>query len=111
MNSKEAQLYIEEPWPMTIIYDRYGGTYSKAPWIAFPLEFDEVPEEVHGDDVTCAQFWENYKEPFGLGCSPQIAASDLYTKLVAKALAGDGVEINYKDKYTFYGGSINPWEH
>ena len=30
-------------WPATIITTRYGGVYEAARWLAFPLEWSEIP--------------------------------------------------------------------
>ena len=52
-------------YPLTIICDRYSGTYSGGAYLAFNLDFDEIPAEVNADDVSCAGFWveeaDNYK--------------------------------------------------
>jgi hypothetical protein len=49
-------------YPVTIIYDRYGGTYSHGKWIAWNEEPQQVPEATTGDDVTCAEFWHNFQQ-------------------------------------------------
>ena len=53
-------------YPLTIICDRYSGTYSGGKYLAFNLDFDEIPLSVSGDDVSCMEFWyteeaEDYK--------------------------------------------------
>lgn len=74
-------------WPLTIISDRYHGAYSGAAYVAFPLEYHEVPEFVGGGDVEEREGWEPYRlrEPgfvCGFGSTPNRAARDLY-KLLA----------------------------
>ena len=45
-----------ELYPVTIVTDRYGGTYSKGGWLAFNLPPNELPSESDADDVTCYKF-------------------------------------------------------
>lgn len=47
---------MRDVYPVTIISDRYGDTYSGAPWPAFNLDPENVPEDVAGDDVECMMF-------------------------------------------------------
>lgn len=68
-------------WPVTIISDRYCGCYSGACWLAFPLDFDEIPEDVNGEDLLCQDFWYNYDEPVGMGGTPEDAFADLIAKM------------------------------
>ena len=48
-------------YPVTILTDRYGGTYSGGRWLAFDLPPEEIPFEVDADDVTCYKFWKHEK--------------------------------------------------
>lgn len=43
-------------YPLTIIRDRYCGSYSGGTYVAFNLESPEVPKEVFGDDCTAMRF-------------------------------------------------------
>jgi len=81
MNYKEKQDWLKEKYPCTVVMDRYSGTYSDAEFLAFPLDFNEVPEDVNGDDPECAYFWKNYKEPVGKGASALEAIDDLIVKM------------------------------
>ena len=48
------------PWdgyPITIVKDRYTGTYSEGEWIAFGLDPAAIPTEPFEDDVTAAGYW------------------------------------------------------
>lgn len=49
---------VYDIYPLTIICDRYSGTYSGGEYLAFNLDFDEIPQEVLGDDTTaiCYKF-------------------------------------------------------
>ena len=50
MTNKEKQEWLGVKYPLTIITDRYNGTYSGGGWLAFPLYCDEVPSAVDGFD-------------------------------------------------------------
>jgi hypothetical protein len=77
-------------YPITVIQDRYGGTYSEALWTAFNSEPQNVPTGPFQDDVTCMNFWEDYDEGklniiIGKGRTADQAAKDLEEKvLIAK---------------------------
>ena len=81
MTNKEKELWLKVKYPITIIRDRYEGTYSGALWLVFPVDYNEIPEGVDGDDVECAEFWESYKEPVGKGTYPNDALADLLEKM------------------------------
>lgn len=49
--------------------------------LAFPLDFDEIPEDVNGEDLPCQDFWDNYNEPIGMGGTPEDALADLISKM------------------------------
>jgi len=68
-------------WPVTIIKDRYEGTYSRGQWTAWPVEPEEVPPAVSDDDCLCSDWWAANRErmhlPVGVGDSPQAAVEAL----------------------------------
>lgn len=75
---------MRDIYPVTIISDRYGGTYSGAPWLAFNLDPEDIPEDVSGDDVECMMFWEWHRQedlPVGRGATPDEALQDLGTRV------------------------------
>lgn len=75
---KEKELY-----PLTIVKDRYNGTYSKGEYTAWNLNLKDVPQDIEDNDVHCMQFWEDNTFAVGLGDSANEAAQDLYEKLNA----------------------------
>lgn len=77
MDKKVAKLWLKTKYPVTIVCDRYSGTYSNGGWLAFPLDFDEIPPEVNDEDTFCQNFWNNYKEPVGKGRYPDDALDEL----------------------------------
>jgi len=75
---KELELEI---YPLTIICDRYNGSYSQAKYLAFPLDHWSIPEEIGGADPDEDGFWnytDRHKEYIiGKGDTPQEALKDL----------------------------------
>ena len=68
-------------WPCTIIPARYGGTYEGGEWLAFALDYSEMPEDVYSGDVYCASFFHSTDLPIGRGGNPQEAYEDLLKRL------------------------------
>lgn len=73
-------------YPTTIVNDRYSGTYSGAEWLAFPLDYWNVPEEVDGGDSECMMFWEDYDGVVGKGNTPELAMANLVAKMEEGAI-------------------------
>jgi hypothetical protein len=70
--------------PVTIVPDRYSGTYSGAPWLAFPLNPSDVPDEPSGGDIIAATWWAQAGDvPVGRGDTPDHAHADLLRRLEA----------------------------
>jgi hypothetical protein len=66
--------------PVTIVPDRYGGSYSRrGGWLAFPCD----PHDPFDDDLVALGFWSAASLPIGGGSSPDGAYSDLVDQLVA----------------------------
>ena len=72
---------IEELYPLTIVCDRYGGTYSGGKYTAWYCDPWDVPLGVEECDPLCDIFWRNNTDPVGLGATPQAAMEDLRIKL------------------------------
>lgn len=73
---------VQEPiYPLTIIADRYDGTYSGGKYLAFNMDFDEMPEEIIGDDVSCCNIFYKPDFIYGKGDTPLEAYRDLILKL------------------------------
>ena len=94
----EYELAQEDIYPLTVIRDRYNGTYSGASYLAFNLDSNLVPSEVHDSDVPCSYFWDlidegNFVEGevardyrdivkyVGKGATIEDAVVDLYCKM------------------------------
>ena len=81
MDRKEKDNWLKFRYPLTIVNDRYTGAYSGGIYLAFPLDFNKIPEEVNGEDGECGYFWSNYKEPVGKGATVQEAIDDLVEQM------------------------------
>ncbi len=68
-------------YSVTIIDDRYCGSYSGAQWTAWPLSYDQIPEGPEEGDGDCMTFWQTYTFPVGKGATPQAALEDLDVKM------------------------------
>ena len=94
----EYELAQEDIYPLTVIRDRYNGTYSGASYLAFNLDSNFVPSEIHDSDVPCSYFWDlidegNFVEGkvvrdyrdivkyVGKGATIEDAVIDLYHKM------------------------------
>lgn len=78
--------WLETHYPTTIVRDRYDGTYSGADWLAFPLDYWNVPDEVDGGDSECMMFWEDYEGVVGKGNTPELAMANLVAKMEEEAI-------------------------
>ena len=75
----------DEIYPLTITADRYTGTYSGGQFIAWNLDFYEIPMDIALSDVCCMEFWDNEENQkkyiVGKGRTAGEALADLYIKL------------------------------
>ena len=73
-----------DPVAVTITRDRYGGSYSKGKWVAWPLDPEQVPDDADADDSTAYNFWYRaWQEQWriGLGNTPDEALADLRRRM------------------------------
>lgn len=80
-NNRIINYWLESHYPTTIVRDRYNGTYSGGEWLAFPLDYWDVPGEVDGGDPECMMFWEHYDGIVGRGATYQEAMEDLIKQM------------------------------
>ncbi len=93
----------EKIYPLTIIRDRYTGTYSGGKFTAFNCEPEEIPEGIFGEDTIAAYTWSDIhkRNEVGIGDTIQQAVEDLYSKLhtdiepVRRRITTADVIINY----------------
>ena len=74
---------MNEIYPLTIINDRYTGTYSGGIFTAWNMDYYEIPTDPDEDDVTCMLFWAKTDIIVGRGDTPQEAVDDLTRRLEA----------------------------
>ena len=71
-----------EIYPLTIIRDRYNGIYSGGCYLAFNLDYYEIPIEISGSDIPCLEWWkENKYILVGKGYDVTSAIFDLAVKM------------------------------
>ena len=74
---------MNEIYPLTIINDRYTGTYSGGIFTAWNMDYYEIPKDPDEDDVACMLFWAKTDIIVGRGETPQEAVDDLKRRLEA----------------------------
>lgn len=69
--------------PLTIVRDRYCGTYSGALFTAWNMDADDVPVDINCGDCSCDRFWKEKSAgyPVGKGATIQEAVDDLKNQL------------------------------
>ena len=80
-HKRQKEEMKRDPYPCTILKDRYGGTYSGGKWVAFNLYEYDLPDGWNSSDCECCEFWIHYNKPFGLGDTPDSAYKNLIEKL------------------------------
>lgn len=68
-------------YPLTIVTDRYGGTYSGGKFLAFNLDRENIPDAVGGGDCEEMEFFMDDIFMIGKGDTPNDAYFDLYCQL------------------------------
>ena len=75
---------IDEVYPLTVVLDRYNGTYSKGKYTAWNMTPDMLPEEIECSDIECMDFWDSYSGDVGKGDSPDKAMYNLLENINKK---------------------------
>jgi len=76
------RLSSEEPWAITIVPARYNGIYEGGRWLAFPVVYDVIPDDVYGNDVRCMGWFSAHANvPIGRGTTPNEAHDELLRRL------------------------------
>ena len=73
----------EEPrdYPITIVKDRFGGTYSGGAYTAWHLNPWEIPSDLSAGDLSCCDFLAHSRLIYGKGSTPDEAERDLMDKI------------------------------
>ena len=86
----ELSKAVEKISPLTIVDDRYNGTYSGGKYTAWNMSCWQIPSAVWGDDVECRNFWwfnADFEQfPVGKGDTPNEAAQNLLVAIKNKYL-------------------------
>lgn len=64
-------------YPLTVVNDRYNGTYSGGKYTAWKLYPWGIPEAVFGDDNSCWDYFRSTHDIYGCGDTPDEAVIDL----------------------------------
>lgn len=92
-------------YPVVVVEDRYGGSYSGGLWIAFGgFEPSALPLAPFADAPTCANWWDSGEgDLVGRGPSPSAAVTDLIQRwtmnrvLSALAAYHDGADFVFEE--------------
>ena len=68
-------------YPLTVVNDRYNGTYSGGKYTARKLYPWGIPEAVFGDDNSCWSYFRSTHDIYGRGDTPDEAVTDLRKRL------------------------------
>ena len=85
----DMQKIYDDIYPLTVVMDRYNGTYSGGAFTAWNLDVDEVPWQICGCDTTALDIFDDIKDGYhnivyGVGNTPDLAVKDLWNKLKKK---------------------------
>jgi len=73
---------MNDPYPVVILKDRYGGVYSHGAWTAWPLYLEHMPRGPEDGDAECDYFWHTPQDyPIGKGATPDEALADLVAQV------------------------------
>ena len=68
---------IPDIYPLTVVSDRYNGTYSGGKYTAWALYPEDIPGAVFSDDNTCWNYFRTTRDIYGRGDTPNEAIIDL----------------------------------
>lgn len=75
---------IEDIYPLTVVCDRYMGSYSGGKYLAFNMDAFSVSRfPIDDSDIECMEFWfsEGKNYTIGKGNTVLEAVEDLFLKL------------------------------
>ena len=80
-NSNTPDKEISDIYPLTVVSDRYTGTYSGGEYTAWNLYPEDIPKAIFSDDDTCCDYFRTTRDIYGRGDTPNEAAIDLSKQL------------------------------
>lgn len=116
-NDVRGEINLRDIYPLTIVPDRYMGTYSGGLYTVWKHYAENVPSEIYSDDMTCNDFWKfevENRNDFGVGDTIQEAIDDLYYKLADPlihvkndiSLTKQHLENLYENNLDYNGGGL-----
>lgn len=88
-SEEEIQEVLDASYPLCVIKDKYGGTYSDGKYTAWICGILYIPDGVFKDDITCSNTWRELKESrkngkavYGIGKTPDEALNDLAKTII-----------------------------
>ena len=88
--------FMNYPYPLTIISDRYSGAYSGSMFLAFPYLYHEIGIDIDGGDVECMEFWDSYKGYNKFLCGYGVTMNDALEDLKKKVSNIKEIEYKYE---------------
>lgn len=118
-NDDRGGIKLRHIYPLTIVPDRYNGTYSGGLYTVWNHYAENVPTEIYSDDMTCNDFWKfevENRNDFGVGDTIQEAIDDLYYKSANPLIyvknnlwfTKQNLENLYENNLDYNGGG-SPW--
>lgn len=115
MLNEEIENFLWRLYPITIIMDRYCGTYSGGDFTAWLLDNDKIPEAAQDSDVECREFWYQTANNYliGKGKTPQEAYDELINKVrkLATEIKDGLYDITNYEELAYYSDYTNSEEY
>lgn len=85
----DMQKIYDDIYPLTVVMDRYNGTYSGGAFTAWNLDVDDVPWQICSSDGDALDIFMDIRDGYkgivyGVGNTPDLAVKDLWNKLKKK---------------------------
>lgn len=76
-NGNTTDKELPDIYPLTVVNDRYSGTYSGGEYTAWERYPEDIPEAIFSDDNTCWNYFRTTCDIYGRGDTPNEAIIDL----------------------------------
>ena len=84
MTKEDIENWLNVEYPLTIVSDRYNGSYSRGKYIAFPKEPWKINSAINGNDVECMNYWNDFAGIIGKGNTPDEAFENLKNNMMLR---------------------------
>lgn len=68
---------VEDIYPLTIIKDRYNGSYSRGKYLAFNVDHWDIADKIGGSDTDEMNYWDIEDSSYMVGKGDTIELSVL----------------------------------